>query len=322
MSFWKDILNGGLDRDFDGDIDSHDRELYFEEELRRKRLEEEQERQHHQRDSWKDYYLDESIEYDIDVDDYDDEEDFLEALEEIKEAQEMSDSEYNDEYLGMDTDEECEEDGRDSVGTITLSFSVAEPKRIKPSVGVWKYYEESFGGSWNYDQALIENFPELAEDYEPNISDNTLPNIIIETYEIDHDRAVKYLKWLWKTFTPDLFVNEKDSVWERESYKGRGLLIYRLISENEDSEELYKLLKGDVEFIYAAFRDCVHKKHQYELVKNYMLVMVRNNDASAAKLVYNAYLEGQKGRYSDKDLGNLWEDMAHNISWLDLEEKD
>lgn len=53
-----------------------------------------------------------------------------------------------------------------------------------------------------------------------------------------------------------------------------------------------------------------------------MLVMIRNNDPSAAKLVYNAYLEGQKGRYSDKDLGNLWTDIANCISWLDLEEKD
>ena len=29
MGFWDDLLNGGLDRDFDGDIDSRDRDIYF-----------------------------------------------------------------------------------------------------------------------------------------------------------------------------------------------------------------------------------------------------------------------------------------------------
>lgn len=322
MEFWEKILNGGLDRDLDGDIDSRDRELYFEEELRQKKLEKEKEEQYRENDSWKNDYLDELLEYDIDVDDYDDEEEFLEALEEIKKAKWNSVSEDDSEYFEMDTDDDYEEVEQNNDGMVTLSFSVVESKRAKPSVGVWKYYDENFGGSWNYDQALIENFPALAQDYEPNISDETLPNIIVETYEIDHDRAVKYLKWLWKTFAPDLFDNEKDSVWERESYKGRALLIYRLISENEDSKELYKLLKGDVEFIYAAFRDCVHKKHQIEVVKEYMLFMIRNNDMSATKLVYNAYLKYQKGRYSDKDLGDLWMEVIYGISWLDSDERE
>lgn len=321
MKFWKKILNGGLDRDLDGDIDCHDRELYFEEELRRKKLEEEKEEEHRKNDSWKNDYLDELLEYDMDADDYDDEEEFLNDLEELKEAKWNSDSEDDSEYFGKDT-ADYEEIEQNDDGTITLSASVVESKRTKPSVGVWKYYDESFGGRWNYDQALIENFPELAQDYEPNISDETLPNIIVETYEIDRDRAVKYLKWLWKTFTPDLFDDEKDSVWERESYKGRALLIYRLISENEDSEELYKLLKGDVEFMYAAFRDCIHKKHQIGFVKEYMLFMIRNNDVTATKLVYNAYLEGQKGRYSDKDLGVLWIDVVYGVNWLDSDEKE
>ena len=34
MGFLEDILNGGLDRDFDGDIDSHDRALFIEECIR------------------------------------------------------------------------------------------------------------------------------------------------------------------------------------------------------------------------------------------------------------------------------------------------
>ena len=58
-----------------------------------------------------------------------------------------------------------------------------------------------------------------------------------------------------------------------------------------------------------------------DLVINLKEATLDQTNASAIK-VYKCYLEGQKGRYSDKDLGNLWEAIAHNISWLDLEEKD
>ena len=244
MGFWDDLLNGGLDRDFDGDIDSRDRDLYFlEEELLEQEEKEKQRRYQHE--DWKDYYLEELALYGIDADDYDDEEEFLAAVEAAKKDEwknncidsydfdDIDPQDYDTEEEYLEAIEErrremdAEKDG-DSA-TITLSFSVAEPIRKKPTDGVWKYYDEDFDGPWNYDQALIENFPELAEDYEPNVSDSTLPDIIIETYEINHERTIKYLKWLWNTFTADLFVNEKDSVWGRQSYKGRGMLIDRLI---------------------------------------------------------------------------------------------
>ena len=336
MGFWDDLLNGGLDRDFDGDIDSRDRDLYFLEEELREQEEKEKLSRYHNGD-WKDYYLEELALYGIDADDYDDEEEFLAAVETAKkeewknncidsyEFDDIDPKDYDTEEEYLEAIEERRRESQkddDSSATVTISFSVTEPERTKQTEGVWKYYDEDFGGTWNYDQALIENFPELAEDYEPNVSDSTLPDIVTETYEIDHDRTVKYLKWLWKTFTPDLFIDEKDSVWGRQSYKGRGMLIERLILENEGSEDLYKLLKSDVDFLCAAFRDCVHDKHEYNLVKRYMILMISNNDVKSAKLVYSCYLEGQKGRYSDKDLGNLWEDIAHNINWLDLDEKD
>lgn len=336
MGFWEDILNGGLDRNFDGKIDSKDRELYlFEEAKKAEKLQEESDRQN--RESWKGYCLEESVEYDIDADEYDDEEEYLEALEEAKKEQwkndcigdyefpEIDPQDYDTKEEYLEAIDECRRASKvaenENNATVTLSFSFEEPKRTKPTDGAWKYYDETWD-SWHYDQALIENFPELAGEYEPNVSDNTLPDIIIETYEIDHDRTVKYLKWLWKTFTADLFVDEKDSVWGRHSYKGRGYLIYRLIAENEDSKDLYDLLKSDAEFLIAAFRDCVHEKHQYGLVRSYMMLMIANNDTVSAKLVYRCYLEGQKGRYSDKDLGNLWNDIIYNISELDFEGKD
>lgn len=50
--------------------------------------------------------------------------------------------------------------------------------------------------------------------------------------------------------------------------------------------------------------------------------MLKNNDVASAKLVYRYYLEGQKGRYTDKDLGNFWTDIIHDIDWSDWDEKD
>ena len=56
MGFLDDVLNGGLDRDFDGDIDSRDRDIHFlEEELRKQ----EKKLHRYQYDDWKDYYLEE-----------------------------------------------------------------------------------------------------------------------------------------------------------------------------------------------------------------------------------------------------------------------
>ena len=119
-----------------------------------------------------------------------------------------------------------------------------------------------------------------------------------------------------------LVCKRKDSHWGRPSYECRGELIDRLINENRKSKDLYLLLKSDVEFLSAAFIDCVHPKHEYRLVEDYMTLMIANNDVDGAKLVYKYYLEGQKGRYTDKDLGNLWEDIANHISWNDMDAKD
>ena len=182
--------------------------------------------------------------------------------------------------------------------------------------GIWKYYDESWD-LWDFAQAMIDEFPELAEDYESG-SDLTLPNIITETFEIDRPRAIKYLKWLWSTFTPDYFKDEKESPWCRHSYKCRGALIYRLLIENEEDYGLYKLLKNDEAFIKAAFYEGIADKHDYELAKEYIGLMLAKNDFDAAQTMYNHYLKGHQGRYSDNDLGKLWQDLIDVISWSNL----
>ena len=336
MGFWDDLLNGGLDRDFDGDIDSRDRDIYFlEEELREQ---EEKEKLHrYQHEDWKDYYLEELALYGIDADDYDDEEEFLAAIEVAKKEEWKNnciDSYEFDDLIPQDYDTEEEyleaiEERRrelqkddENSASVTISFSVAEPKRTKPTTGVWKYYSDDFDGMWHFDQALIEQFPELAEDYEPNVSDSTLGEIIVETYEIDKERAVKYLKWLWKTFTPDLFADEKDSCWDRYSFRGRAALIQDLILENKGDEYLYNLLKTDKDFIIAGFKDCVHEKHNYNFVLWFIEEMLLHKDVRMTKIAYFAYLDGQKGRYSEKDLGKLWSDIAHRIDYLEIDDKE
>ena len=44
--------------------------------------------------------------------------------------------------------------------------------------------------------------------------------------------------------------------------------------------------------------------------------MLLHKDVRMTKIAYFAYLDGQKGRYSEKDLGKLWSDIAHRIQKL------
>ena len=76
MGLLDDVLNGGIDRDCDGDIDRHDRDLYIEECIRNDELEKER-IYSQQSEDWEDCFDDE-IECDNledDSDDYDYEDD-------------------------------------------------------------------------------------------------------------------------------------------------------------------------------------------------------------------------------------------------------
>lgn len=305
MGFWDDVLNGGIDRNLDGKIDSLDRDIgFFDEQMRRQQEENDAEISRQQSDSWRNYHLNDFVAYGLDPDDYDDEEEYLDALESFK-NEEDDNNLKNENYNGSST------------STIaTISFSLAKPKRTVPTTGIWKYYEESYD-LWDFERALIDKFPELAEDYEPN-GRSSLSDIIVETYEIDKPRTIKYLKWLWSTFTPGYFKNEKESPWHRHSYKCRGELIYRLLIANEGDYELYELLKNDDAFIKAAFYEGIADKHDYDIARYYIGIMLVNNDFDAAKTMYNHYLKGHQGRYSDNDLGKLWLDLVWEISQSNL----
>ena len=302
--FWDSVIHDMQDYNCDGDVDALD-ELQYCDDIE---AEEKAERERLSHNDWQ-LYCEDGAEYGLDPYDFDDEDEYLAALDSARSAE--------DDYL-TDEDEssndESENEGNNS--SITLTFSLAEPKRTAPTTGVWKYYDESWD-LWDFAQAMIDEFPELAEDYESG-SDLTLPNIITETFEIDRPRAIKYLKWLWSTFTPDYFKDEKESPWHRHSYKCRGALIYRLLIENEDDYGLYKLLKNDEAFIRAAFYEGIADKHDYELAREYIALMLSKNDFEAAQTMYNHYLKGHQGRYSDNDLGKLWQDLIDTISWSNL----
>lgn len=301
--FLDSVMHDVNDYNCDGEVDALDELQYWEDiESEEKR---EQDRLAH--DDWQ-LYCEDGAEYGLDPYDFDDEEEYLEALDAAKNA--------DNSYLNEEDVPDGFIESKDRNKSITLTFSLVEPKRTSPTTGVWNYYDESFD-LWDFAQALIDEFPELAEDYESG-SDSTLPNIVIETFEIDRPRALKYLKWLWTTFTPEYFKGEKESPWHRHSYKCRGALIYRLINENDLDDGLYKILKNDEDFIKAAFYEGIADKHDYELVKEYMGLMFKKNDFDAGITIYNHYLKGHQGRYSDNDLGKLWLGLVYAISWSKL----
>lgn len=308
MKFWDDVLNGGLDRDFDGDIDSHDRDLWDIEMIREQECERNAEIERQQKEGWRDHYLDELDEYGIDADDYDDEDEFLEALEERCIQADL------DGYFESSDNRQHEET---SVSIpLKLQFSVevteSEPKK-ESKKGILKYFT-SYMDKENYARALIDNFPELAKDYGPLLTGGTLDTIIDETIEIDQDRAIKYVKWLWDNFTPDLFKNEEERHdRKRPSYMLRGDLIDHLLLNYSGSKTLYDLIKKDDTIFNAGFRDCVHPIHEISLVLEYMRFMLDFNDVDEIKRAYSGYLHWQEGRYTDNDLGRLWKSFISTL---------
>lgn len=264
------------------------------------------------------YYAEDDDDMDFEDDDFTDDD----LMDDDDDTIECEDEEYREEDGCRDEFDDISNDGNKLKLKIpvSVSFSLEHKKRSKPTDGVWRYYDD--WKDWDFDQALIDNFPELEEDYAGN-RDTSLVDIILETYEIDKDRAVSYLKWLWKTFTPDLFADEKETAWGTNSFNGRGKLIERLIIHNEKCDYLYNLLKTDIDFLNAGFIDCRHPKHDYSLVKDYMEFMLKHNDMDGLKTVYEYYLKGQKGNYSNNDLSKLWKRIIDIVyySYYSDEEK-
>lgn len=230
----------------------------------------------------------------------------------------------NSDYMGDEEDFDMDDGGAEMVPlanagnrhpvvsrpgpTITLTFSVAEPERKVPTEGVWKYFERDY---WHFAQALIDRFPELEPDYDDR---SDLREMIVETYEIDKPRAIRYLYWLWENFPKTLFEQEGEEDFELISYLIRWKPILELIQNNGHDEYLYEQLKSDV-FIQAAFFDGVIKKHDMLFPESYVRYLFDFCDFDAAMKAYDSFLKGQKGRYGEVDIGKLWLGIARSISW-------
>lgn len=248
-----------------------------------------------------------TLDEDYESEDYDDDEDVEDDFHEGTDLDEDDDEEL---------DEGCLDLNDDSGVSITLSFSFAEPERTKPTDGIWKYFDESWE-SWDFTQALIDHFPGLAKHYESN-SDETLPKIILDAYNIEPSRAFKYLRWLWETFPFDILKEVKDGAFDHPTYKSRARLVFRLITENEKekSDELLNFLCEN-KTINAVFYESLIEKHERIVALDYLQFLLQRRKYKESVQVYKAYKEGQTGRISEQDLSDLWDDLF--VLYLDEE---
>ena len=288
---WKKLIYE--DVDLDGKITDYD--ILENDEMLRKAMEKEP----YASTLDEDYESEDDDEEDLD-EDFD--EDFLEETD----LDEDGSEDVNEEDFGLD----------DNGVSITLSFSFAEPKRTKPTDGIWKYFDESWE-SWDFAQALIDHFPGLARHYESN-SDETLPKIILDAYSIEPSRAFKYLRWLWETFPYDILKEVKDGAFDHPTYKSRARLVFRLITENEKekSNELLNFLCEN-KTINAVFYESLIEKHERIVALDYMQFLLQRSKYKESVQVYKAYKEGQAGRISEQDLSVLWDDLF--VLYLDEE---
>lgn len=328
FNFYRDVLNI-QDHDANGEIDWRDAEIEFNELnkiMGKKRVRysyDEDDFEDEDRLSEDDFEDEDDLNEDNDFNNYELETDDSFDDEELEEADDLNEEDLKDDDSDDDEnfdDEEHETTVSEPMITlrVSLNFSGDTQKQDKSIDDVKKYKSGSW---WEYKRALIDNFPELAEDYEGTSCELSI--VIRETWKLDQQRAVKYLKWIWKTFTPDLFVDEDKSSSKTQSYMGRGQLIYVLIDLDGESKDIYDLLKNDEDFLYAAFRDCVHSRHDINLLKDYMSLMLKHNDVDMAKVVYNCYLKWQTGRYSNRDLGVLWDGIIFYMMYeVDMDEKE
>lgn len=226
----------------------------------------------------------------------------------------LDDSEEDEDFdvNPIEEDEVCdfsETDESEEAGGISLTFSLSfeEPERTKPTTGAWKYYDEGWD-SWDFAQALIDKYPELARHYKSG-SDEILPKIVSDTYVISPEKAFEYLTWLWEFF-PASILNEKEREFDNPSYQCRAYLIWWLIVDNEEAEapELLDFVCKE-STIKAAFYESVHEEHDLLVVKNYMAFLCDRKKFTEAITVYNAFKKGQVGKYSERDLADLWDDI-------------
>ena len=265
----EDELNGGIDQDFDGDIDEYDREITEEEELIEKEECERKER---------------AMESVIEDDTPDGDEDY--------------DGEIDEDEIDENIDDDITVSEKKINIPLTISFA-KEPRTV-PENGFWKYYDESLD-YWDLKLALIDNFPELRKNYDEE-SNCLARDIITEIYEYAPNDAIKYLKWLWDYFP----AQEINAVSKDGKSSIRKDIIIHLINECGREKHIMNLLKED-DFIKAYFEDSKWEKHDIYAIERYVELFANKNDYENVVKYYELALKLHGNCFTNRDLNKFWD---------------
>ena len=266
----EDALNGGIDQDFDGDIDEYDREITEEEELIEKEECERKER---------------AMESVIEDDTPDGDEDY--------------DGEIDEDEIDKDIDDDITVSEKKINKPLTISFA-KEPRTV-PENGFWKYYDESLD-YWDLKLALIDNFPELRKNYDEE-SNCLARDIITEIYEYAPNDAIRYLKWLWDYFP----AKEINAVSKRGTVSMRKDIIIELSNNYEGDKNLYTLFKEDADFINAYFIDSKWAKHDTWQIQAYIKMFEPFCDYESIIKFYELALKHHGDCFTHRDLTEFWD---------------
>lgn len=269
------------------------------------------------KDDWKKLIY-EDVDFDGEISDYD----ILENDDNLRlemEREEVPSSDYEEDDGCLDEDEIDGEDyfdeefyeetddgywGNREEISIPLTFVEDEPKKTKPRTGVWKYYD-AMDNSWDFVQALIDYFPEVAQNYK---CDNThLAKIVADTYAISPKKAIEYLNWLWEFF-PSSILNQREKEFDNPSYQCRAYLVWYLITQEEETPELYNFVCSD-KVIENIFIESIFEKNETVTIKSFLTYFIGKRNFDVAIKAYNSYKNGQEGNYSEQDLADLWDDI-------------
>ena len=210
--------------------------------------------------------------WDINIDGKIDMQDVLliDDYEEFNNDQSCAVNDWDDDESDEESDIFDEEEEKSSINNeddIGDSFANVGDTSLKhPILGHWKYYD---GSIWNIENALIDHFVELQENYDTQ-SYNDLCEMIAEIYYYDPQKAVEYLRWVIECFpskdldNPDEFVNY--------NYHLRVTPISNLFNEctKDNGVTLLDAMEKDDVLLNAFLKQVTWEKHNLSPLANCM----------------------------------------------------
>ncbi len=206
-----------------------------------------------------------------------------------------------------DEDEEEAEESEESEETIaTISFSFAEPK-VEPKKGLYIYYDYT----WDFFKAIYDNFSELRNDYAGD-EDLRIDEFLFEIAQINVSRAIGYWKWVMNTFPPELIKEKNKTDGSDFDDEPAGRVLYYLIGDF--AEKVVAVLKEEYYFNYI-FKDFSWEKHDVISISEILESVYKADGLELFKKCYAAYLQYQKGQYTNRDLSKVWDRFLTCFEW-------